>query len=92
MEIALFVSDQVASDLPRASELAMLPEIHRLPGAQQQATVLNAERHGLAGECRSDVRRHVVIAFIVVEVTATLTLGICWPSPVLRDNSLHPSG
>ena len=48
----------------------MLPEIDRLPGAQEQSAVVNTQAHGLGGECCADMGWHVAITFVVVQVTA----------------------
>jgi len=68
----------------------MLPEIHRLPLSEHQTTVVHAQRQGLTGESSADMGRHVVIAFIVVEVTAALAIAIAWTFAVIGNNRLHP--
>ena len=68
----------------------MLPEIDRLPGAQEQSSVVNTQAHGLGGECCADMGWHVVITFVVVQVTATSTVWSARPSSVLRHHGIHP--
>ena len=57
----------------------MLPEVNGLPGAQQQLPPADAQVQGLAGERGSDVGRHVISSFVVVEITAVFWNGIGHP-------------
>ena len=57
----------------------MFPEVHGLPGAQQQLASTHAQAEGLAGECCSDVGRHVIGSFVVMEITAVFWNGIGHP-------------
>ena len=68
----------------------MLPEIDRLPGAQEHSAVVNTQAHGLGGERCADMGWHVVITFVVVQVTATSTVRSARPSAVLRHHGIHP--
>ena len=57
----------------------MLPEVHGLPGAQQQLSSTDAQAEGLAGECCSDMGRHVIRSFVVMEIAAVFWNGIRHP-------------
>ena len=57
----------------------MFPEVHGLPGAQQQFSSNHAQAEGLAGECCSDVGRHVIGSLVVMEITAVFWNGIGHP-------------
>ena len=50
-----------------------------MPGAQQQLSSTDAQAEGLAGECGSDVGRHVIGSFVVMEIPAVFRNGIGHP-------------
>ena len=50
-----------------------------MPGAQQQLPPADAQVQGLAGERGSDVGRHVISSFVVMEITAVFWNGIGHP-------------
>ena len=58
--------DEVAGDPPALRDRPVLPQVNPLPDSEEQAAPLHAERHGLGRECRTNVRRHVVVALVVV--------------------------
>ena len=68
----------------------MFPEIDRLPCTQQQSAVVNTQAHGLGGECCADMGWHVVITFVVVQVTSTPAVWSARSSSVLRHHGIHP--
>ena len=69
----------MAGDRSGVSSAAVLPEVNGLPGAQQQLASADAQAQGLAGERGSDVGRHVIGSFVVMEITAVFWNGIGHP-------------
>ena len=70
---------EVAGDRSGVSSAAVLPEVNGLPGAQQQLAPADAQVQGLAGERGSDVGRHVIGSFVVMEITAVFWNSIGHP-------------
>ena len=73
------LAEQVAGDRSGVSSAAVLPEVNGLPGAQQQLSVTDTQAEGLAGERGSDVGRHVIGSFVVMQITAVFRNGIGHP-------------
>ena len=69
----------MAGDRSGVSSAAVLPDVNGLPGAQQQLPPADAQVQGLAGERGSDVGRHVISSFVVMEITALFRNGIGHP-------------
>lgn len=61
-------SDQVEAEPAAMGVGPVLPEVHRLPGAQGQPAPLHAQAEAGAGEGGADVGRHVVGPLVVVDV------------------------
>ena len=69
----------MAGDCSGVSSAAVFPDVHVLPGAQQQLSSTDAQAEGLAGQCCSDMGRHVIRSFVVMQITAVFWNGIRHP-------------
>ena len=69
----------MAGDRSGVSSAAVLPEVHGLPGAKQQLPSTDAQAEGLAGQCCSDMGRHVIRSFVGMEIPAVFRNGIGHP-------------
>ena len=81
----------MAGDASGMGGASVLPEVDPLPGAQEQASFIDAETEGLTGQCRADVGRHVVKTLIVVAITVAMACGGHGAAAILGDNRIHPA-
>jgi len=63
------------ADAPLHRRPAVLPQVDRLPGSQQQSSPLKRLGEAGAGQGRTDVGRHVVRALVIMHVGLQLTLS-----------------
>jgi hypothetical protein len=86
----VLLADEVAGDPAPVGDRSMLPQVNPLPHPEEQSAAFHAEGHGLGGECRTDVGRHVVVALVVVEVAGAVALAILRTEAILWDHGIHP--
>ena len=86
----LALTDQMAGDASWAAVGSVLPEVHRLPGAKEQLSVLNAQGQRLTGQRGADVCGHVVVAFVLMPITGSVALAVERASAVLGNGGIHP--
>jgi len=82
----------VAGDPALVGNRPVLPQVDALPHAHQQATLLDAQAQGLAGQGRADVGGHVVIALIVMGIANPVAKAIGGAVAVLGNQRIHPGG
>lgn len=67
--------DQVQADAPLHRRPAVLPQVDRLPGSQEQSSPLKRLAEAGAGQDRADVGRHVVRALVVMHISPQFTVA-----------------
>ncbi len=68
----------------------MFPEVHRLPHAQQESSLIHTQGHRLRRQRSADVSRHVIWTLVIVPIAVTPTVPICRTPTILRNNRFHP--